>query len=355
MFRPVAIDGRDAISSQANGTVNVPSLGVEFLGPNALSVFISAIETGIIIVLFARFFVRRRERLAIQLLVYFVTFAALFQMGTTFASWWRISVLDFGNWAAVSNLQWPDKIHFTLSSFIAAPVQLFLIWRCWHVSLNHRPYIAVFLVLLVIGSVATQIYVMVIMCLVDWGSTNTNLLAMHAFYICSVLSVAFSTVTDLSVTGILLVFLIRSRSDIHTRQFRHALFRLIIITWESAVPPLTCAIATLVVCALSAPVISSWGLMLQTVLGKLYLISLFVTLEGRAMLAVATNRTHFPTLTGMSRNLNNAAWSVRPGEPDHTDASKPPELPLQFKVVSGDPGAEGNSTFDTETTEPQMV
>jgi hypothetical protein len=29
---------------------------------------------------------------------------------------------------------------------------------------------------------------------------------------------------------------------------------------------------------IQAPVISSWGLMLQTVLGKLYLISLFVTL-----------------------------------------------------------------------------
>ncbi len=78
MFRPVTIDSRGAISSQANGTVNVPSLGIEFLGPNALSVFISAIETGIIIVLFARFFARGRERLAIQLLVYFVTFAALY-------------------------------------------------------------------------------------------------------------------------------------------------------------------------------------------------------------------------------------------------------------------------------------
>jgi len=78
MFRPITIDDRDAISSQANGTVNIPSLGVEFLGPNALSVFISAIETGVIIVLFARFFARKRERLAIQLLVYFVTFAALY-------------------------------------------------------------------------------------------------------------------------------------------------------------------------------------------------------------------------------------------------------------------------------------
>jgi hypothetical protein len=78
MFQPVTINSRDIISSQSNGTVNLPSLGVEFLGPNSLSVFISAIETGIIIVLFARFFVRKRERLAIQILVYFVTLVAMY-------------------------------------------------------------------------------------------------------------------------------------------------------------------------------------------------------------------------------------------------------------------------------------
>jgi hypothetical protein len=81
MFRPVTIDSRDAIRSQlsqTNGTMNFQSLGMEFLGPKALSMFISAIETGVIIVLFARFFARRRERLVIQSLVYFVTFAALY-------------------------------------------------------------------------------------------------------------------------------------------------------------------------------------------------------------------------------------------------------------------------------------
>jgi hypothetical protein len=78
MFTPVTVDSRDAIGGSSNGTVDFPSLGIGFLGPNALSVFISAIETGMIIVLFARFFTRRRERLAIQLLVYFVTFVALY-------------------------------------------------------------------------------------------------------------------------------------------------------------------------------------------------------------------------------------------------------------------------------------
>ena len=41
-----------------------------------------------------------------------------------------------------------------------------------------------FLVLLVIGSVATDIYVMVLMCLVDWHSGNTRLLAVGGYYTC---------------------------------------------------------------------------------------------------------------------------------------------------------------------------
>ena len=78
MFRPVMIDSRDSITSQGNGTLNFQSLNVQYLGPKALSVFICSIETGVIILLFARFFARKRERLAIQLLVYFVTFLALY-------------------------------------------------------------------------------------------------------------------------------------------------------------------------------------------------------------------------------------------------------------------------------------
>ncbi len=78
MFRPVTIDSRDAVSFAANSTFSFKSRGAEFLGAKALSAFIGAIETGIIIVLFARFFMRRGERLAIQLLVYFVTFVALY-------------------------------------------------------------------------------------------------------------------------------------------------------------------------------------------------------------------------------------------------------------------------------------
>jgi hypothetical protein len=72
MFTPVTIDSRDF-----DATINFQSQGVKYLGPKSLGVLISAIETGMIIVLFTRFFARKSESLAIQILVYFVTFVAL--------------------------------------------------------------------------------------------------------------------------------------------------------------------------------------------------------------------------------------------------------------------------------------
>jgi len=59
-------------------SLNIQTNGRAFLGTNAVAVFISAIETGIVLVYFARFFARKNERMAIRLLVYFVTFVALY-------------------------------------------------------------------------------------------------------------------------------------------------------------------------------------------------------------------------------------------------------------------------------------
>lgn len=58
-------------------SLNIQADALAFLGSNALSVFISAVETGIVIVFFARFVARKKERMPIRLLVYFVTFVAL--------------------------------------------------------------------------------------------------------------------------------------------------------------------------------------------------------------------------------------------------------------------------------------
>ncbi|KAI0291428.1 hypothetical protein BC826DRAFT_1022896 [Russula brevipes] len=268
-------------------------LGAAFLGPYALGAFIGALEMGVVITCFMRFLARsEKERMPIKLLVYFVTFVAALQTGTTFAAWWKISVQDFGNWSAAAVPGWPQKIHSSLTTLLAAPIQSFLIWRCWHLPL----------VLLVIGSLIATIYVTVILFLLQFQSKDTLSLSLHTFFTCFVLSLAFSAVIDIVVTSILLSFLIRSRSSIYTRRFRKVLSQLITITWESAVPPCACAIAALIATVVGAPFVSYWAVMLQTLLGKLYLISLFVTLEGRAKLASVVHLTHFPTLTNATPN-----------------------------------------------------
>jgi hypothetical protein len=60
---------------------DIEDLGSGFLAPYALSLFISAIETGVILVCFARFLNRRgqadTESIPIKLVVYFLTTASL--------------------------------------------------------------------------------------------------------------------------------------------------------------------------------------------------------------------------------------------------------------------------------------
>ncbi|KAH9037584.1 hypothetical protein EDB84DRAFT_1655336 [Lactarius hengduanensis] len=374
-------------------------LGYDFLAPYSLSLFISALEMGVIIVCFVRFMTRRAEAesSSIKLLVYFLTFVSLVQTGTTFAAWWKIFVVDFGNWVrcifdfefdrrilrnsfspfiggqgAAAVPAWPQKVQSSLTTLLAAPVQLFLTWRCWHVSvlislgyplrsslhvllgttaqlLKRKWFIALPLVLMVIGTIITTIYVIVILFRIQFASKDTLTVELHTFFTCYVVCLVFSAAIDISVTGILLVFLIRSRSKVYTKRFRKVLSQLICITWESAIPPCTCALAALIASMRGAPFVSYWAILLQTILGKLYVISLFVTLEGRAKLADVANLTHFPTLTNTARL--DGRWSVARDDSDQTDPTQGSQLPVHLtlipcKIVTRDDTAVEASTPD---------
>ncbi|KAH9970359.1 hypothetical protein BGW80DRAFT_1330006 [Lactifluus volemus] len=314
---------------------NLPSievLGVDFLGPTALATLISAVEMGIVIACFMRFLARsHKEPLHIKLLVFFLTFVSLFQTIATSAAWWKIFVQDFGNWPAAAVPAWPQKIHSSLTTVLAAPVQLFLIRRCWH-FVKYRWFVAVPLVLMVIGTIVTTIYVTAILFLLQFQSAHTVSLSLHTFFICFVLSVAFSAVVDITVTSILLVFLIRSRAGVYTRRFRKVLSQLITITWESALPPCACAIAALIATVHGGPFVSYWAVFLQVILGKLYVISLFVTLETRAKLAIVVHHTHFPTLTTITRP-DGLQYNTPDGS-EEPDSTKEFNLPLELLPVT---------------------
>jgi len=112
-----------------------------------------------------------------------------------------------------------------------------------------------------------------------------------------ILSMVFSAAMDVTLTTFLTFFLFRSRSSAATNRFRKVLYGLIAITWESALPPCVCAIATLVVFVRWAEH-NYWNLVFQAILGKLYVISLLFTLNSRTDLRarVRANELELPEI-----------------------------------------------------------
>ena len=94
-----------------------------------------------------------------------------------------------------------------------------------------------------------------------------------------------------------LIYLSRAKANVYSSRFRRVMRKLVIMVWEAAVPPCVCAVLVVVTYLtlvrhfsifLIAPETHGrsqvnknyWDLMFQAILGKLYVISLFVTLYG---------------------------------------------------------------------------
>ncbi|EIM82274.1 uncharacterized protein STEHIDRAFT_124460 [Stereum hirsutum FP-91666 SS1] len=184
---------------------------------------------------------------------------------------------------------------------MATPVQGFLTWRCW--NLLRRSWLA----LIVLGGCILASIIAAILLTVNVFMVNftialepeedipSPIVPIDPIY---VLSLAIPALTDVLVTSILLTFLLRSRSEVYTRRFRRVITRLTVIAWEAAVPPCACAIVAV---ATYVALLNSnyWNLTFQSILGKLYVISLYVTLNGRAELALQHRRSYVPTISSV--------------------------------------------------------
>ncbi|TFY53248.1 hypothetical protein EVG20_g10204 [Dentipellis fragilis] len=296
----------------------------DFLGPTAVATFIEAIETGVLFSQSVRFWGRAEtEPFVIKLLVAFVSLVAFFQTGGAFYTAWRIYVVNFGNWAAALNPGWPERIQSVITALMATPVQAFLIWRCWNI-LNRRHIILIPFTAALLGSLGTSIAVTTFVVnfnfLVAYGP---NALPPQKLVVSTpfILSLILPACLDIAVTAILLTFLLRSRANVYTRQFRRSNRNF-------------------------------WDLTFQAILGKLYVISLFVTLNGRADITAAQHaRSHFPTLTsvGMSVAGMSGVSSRLPARSFHVELSTGgPHLSLP---IPGYPGPEGDTVGDVGLTD----
>ncbi|KAI0321309.1 hypothetical protein OF83DRAFT_344596 [Amylostereum chailletii] len=311
------------MNTTANTTTARPA---DILGPNVIAMFFEALETGFIIAQSIRFWERSvREPPWLLGTVAFVTVVALFQTAAGMADFWRVYVANYGDFAEVLTFGWPQLAQSTVTMLMAAPVQVFLIWRCWTVPL----------VLLLAASVVSSIIVTAQCFTINFvglfptdGQTPSSMGA--ALSTPFILSLVMPAVLDIALTTILLTFLLRSRSNVYTKRFRRILLRLIIIVWEVAVPPSACAITALV----TYIVLSNknfWDLAFQAILGKLYVISLLVTLNARFDIAMSETNTHFPTLTG-SLGLGGLGGSRRRGGPQFLQNSETTGPTTHFRV-----------------------
>ncbi|THH05149.1 hypothetical protein EW145_g5008 [Phellinidium pouzarii] len=83
---------------------------------------------------------------------------------------------------------------------------------------------------------------------------------------------------DILITCLMLWFLLRAKSQVVSKRLDKTLARLHRMLWEAAVPPCACAIAACIV-YITMSLESLWDVFCQSILGKLYAISLFIILS----------------------------------------------------------------------------
>jgi len=90
---------------------------------------------------------------------------------------------------------------------------------------------------------------------------------------------------DLVITSIMLYSLTKFLRRIHTEQLRERITRFIVVVWQAAIPPCLCAIALVIKYMVFTETHpgqpQEWYGAIQAMLGKLYILSLFYTLNNR--------------------------------------------------------------------------
>ncbi|KAH9019811.1 hypothetical protein EDB85DRAFT_2153461 [Lactarius pseudohatsudake] len=299
---------------QLSARVAQQSLG-EVRAPGIVGLFVQGIQTGLVVSQWAQWLnLERRESTSMIALVVFVTVIGLLETGICFASAWRIYVLDFGQFIYP---HWTDSVHVLLSTLTGAPIQALFIWRCYHI-LQKRIYVIIPLVLALITSVVLTVWVTVYILVSSLSPSRLALrtitlqqlryggLSLHVSLSLQILLSPASVrqfrdfshhiqFNDILVYVIVLYSLTTFLRRIHTEQLRGRIMRFLIVVWQAAIPPGLCAVALVIKYMVFTETHPGqqvkWYGTIQAMLGKLYILSLFYTLNNRM------DFTHRPPVT----------------------------------------------------------
>ncbi|KAI0263633.1 hypothetical protein BC834DRAFT_305042 [Gloeopeniophorella convolvens] len=212
------------------------------LAPGIVSLFIQGLEAGLVITQFLKWLSRWEggERSWIVVLVFFVTLVGFVQTGVIFASVWRDYVQNFGQ---PIYPRWTESIQIALTLLMAAPVQSFLIWRCHHVvKLSY--YVTTLLVAALIGSLVLAVWVSTHIIIINSAGLKQKNLA--GVWYPLLLYNTLPSLLDLSLNVILLSYLMRSLNRVYTVHARRRINRLMVVSWQAALPPSISSLVTMI-------------------------------------------------------------------------------------------------------------
>ncbi|TDL18424.1 hypothetical protein BD410DRAFT_793337 [Rickenella mellea] len=250
----------------------------EFLGPAVLGTIIQGLEAGILMNMAFRYWSRARgDHIAIKTTVFMVIIATMAQTSLSFYDAWNLGVTHFGDFLQAVNLNWSVRLQPLMNTILGAPVQGYLIWRCWN-AMKRRWSVLMPLCAILAGSVVATIITTVK--IIHYTPVYIILHPTGHLPYSFITSFVLSAALDIMLTSIMLWFLLDVKTHARSRRSEEIIAHLMRTMWEAAVPPCLCAIvACLVYTTMSLK--NLWDIFFQCILGKLYVISFFVILNGR--------------------------------------------------------------------------
>ncbi|KAI9457767.1 hypothetical protein BJY52DRAFT_453540 [Lactarius psammicola] len=272
------------------------------LGPGIVGLFIQGIETGLVFAQFSRWFFRpdRSGSSILSAVVIFVTVVGLAQTGICFSSVWGKYVQRFG---MPIRPDWEDIVQSIPTYIISFPVQALMIRRCYWLGRKNMAIVTPLALLLVASIVMTSwsIFLMVHYLTSfadkDWARLPQTVGILWPY----LMSLLLPSVLDFALTGILLHYLTRTMKQVYAPHKRKRITRLVNIVWQSALPPTVCAICALVMYLIFSTslhmVVQFWFPVVQAMIGKLYVLSLFYMINAQPIQPDEGPTTIVSTLT----------------------------------------------------------
>ncbi|KAI9438295.1 hypothetical protein H4582DRAFT_2129267, partial [Lactarius indigo] len=289
------------------------------VGPGIAGLFIQGIESGLVFGQFFQWFcVRdRNESPVVSTIVVFVTVVGLAQSGIYFASTWTTYVQRFGLFLFPD---WSDYVHPIPNLFISAPVQALMIRRCYNL-VSKNVFIVTLLVLLLVASIVMSLWSIIsIVKLLTVVPLKDILPSFQGSGIVwsYLISLLLPTFLDLILTGILLHYLTQTRKRVYAAHARKSISRFANIVWQSALPPTLCTIFLSIFYVQFSTTrqakTQSWQTVIQAMIGKLYVLSLFYTINVRPLQPDEQPTTFISTFTVPTEVVHTLTRDARGGD-----------------------------------------